>query len=228
MIPLFSYLFISLALLRALFLFLFIFPTASFFYLERPLRRRSGPESLKRVLWWVPSALPQLPDPSVNWSFKTDTPRRSGRYWPTPLLHVYTFTSLHKNIWSPKQCTQTRALYRPERLSVLAVNQLSWLFSCDICQPLELLWPPFLLFIVFFFLSFVSALFYMILSLFFFNLKIFFHPLVTDRRRFIAIDWISPIDGTHYQNRTTWSVQFSIVIFNFEWKKIWLIISSYK
>lgn len=150
MIPLFSYLFISLALLRALFLFLFIFPTASFFYLERPLRRRSGPESLKRVLWWVPSALPQLPDPSVNWSFKTDTPRRSGRYWPTPLLHVYTFTSLHKNIWSPKQCTQTRALYRPERLSVLAVNQLSWLFSCDICQPLELLWPPFLLFIVFF------------------------------------------------------------------------------
>jgi hypothetical protein len=33
-------------------------------------------ESLKRVPWWVPFALAQLPAPSVNWSFKPDTPRR--------------------------------------------------------------------------------------------------------------------------------------------------------
>ena len=64
----------------------FLFPTVFYFlrvlapflvHLRRPLRRHSGTgESLKQVLWWAPFALAQLPVPSVNWSFKPDTPRR--------------------------------------------------------------------------------------------------------------------------------------------------------
>lgn len=78
-------------------LFLFLRVLAPFLvYLRRPLRRHSGTgESLKRVLWWAPFALAQLPVPSVNWSFKPDTPRRHCDR-STSFLSVasYTYTRL--------------------------------------------------------------------------------------------------------------------------------------
>jgi hypothetical protein len=100
-------------------------------------------ESLKRVPWWVPFALAQLPAPSVNWSFKPDTPRRHcdrSFYIFPPSRSTYTrppfsFFSYSLGVRIVNICMRSLALpHHPlEQFSRCApapkfINQLSRLF----------------------------------------------------------------------------------------------------
>ena len=205
MIPLFSYLFTSpeFAVSFAsytrgpsyfrLFLFwLVLGPFSRIFKATASATLGTG-ESLKRVPWWVPFALAQLPAPSVNWSFKPDTPRRHcdrSFYIFPPSRFTYTRLFFPLLLLRRTYCKYMYAVALPhhplERFSRCApapkfINQLPRLFLYEICQPLVLL---------------LVILFFLLLSFLYFQWRNGFF-LSLDRRCIATDNRISALDGTY-------------------------------